>query len=247
MATRPVFTPGTAASDPVRRIAVDFQWYPGMAISRQKLNVHSLHRAAADEHNLQPLLEISSRSDDPKGVALSAFNLKLEPREIPGVNCGYFDSNHTPRFVSVESLFQSCKMFDDGGPYPELLSLTSREAKKFPGIRATEERPLRAFRLAGEDWPLEPQTLFYDWLYLNALRQNRDLAGSLTRHKGFTDIAFNPKKSINCQAASAALYCFLENEELLEEVLRSPEAFREFFTETNADRESEAEQLELGI
>lgn len=99
----------------------------------------------------------------------------------------------------VEALFQACKVFDDGGPYPELLQMPPREAKRFPGIRATPERPLRAFRLAGSDWPLVPLTLFYDWIYLNALLQNPGPAAALDGYRGFTDIAFNPAKSFNCR------------------------------------------------
>src|SRR5262245_8412243 len=47
---------------------------------------------------------------------------------------------------------------------------------------------------------------FYDWLYLRALFDNQETAGRLFSYKGFSDIAFNPEKSINCQARSAALF-----------------------------------------
>lgn len=61
----------------------------------------------------------------------------------------------------------------------------------------------------GEDFPTTPLTAFYDWLYIRALWQNQLLADQLGKFKAFSDIAFNPKRSVNCQARSAALYVAL--------------------------------------
>ena len=44
-------------------------------------------------------------------------------------------------------------------------------------------------------------------------------------YDAFTDIEFNPKKSINCQAQAAAVYVSLEKQGLLLEALKSKEAF----------------------
>lgn len=71
----------------------------------------------------------------------------------------------------------------------------------------------------GQDWPLQPRTAFYDWLYLRALAQNADLARQLLQYAAFTDIMFNPKKSINCQARAAALYVSLSRRNWLQEAL----------------------------
>jgi len=46
-------------------------------------------------------------------------------------------------------------------------------------------------------------------------------------YSGFTDIEFNPKKSINCQAYSVALYVSLEKSGLLKDALTTPEDFLE--------------------
>ena len=67
------------------------------------------------------------------------------------------------------------------------------------------------FEFFGEEFPSLPRTAFYDWLYINALQQNEHLAKKLLSFSGFTDIEFNPEKSINCQAHSAALYVSLVN------------------------------------
>jgi hypothetical protein len=55
-----------------------------------------------------------------------------------------------------------------------------------------------------------PPTAFYDWLYLRALaRLDAATLQQLRERDGFTDIAFNPERSLNCQARSAALYVAL--------------------------------------
>ena len=61
----------------------------------------------------------------------------------------------------------------------------------------------------GVKYPTKPETAFYDWIYITALRQNKELADYLLQFDGFTDIQFNPKRSINCQAKSAAYYVAL--------------------------------------
>lgn len=224
MAIRPVFVPGTSMETPVLTINTSFTWYPGMALAQRQRSIQSMHECARVAHGLSPLLEISTRSPEPHGVALSAFNLELAPQSLPGYAAPAGEA--CPGCVTVEALFQSSKVFADGGPFPDMLGDKPRDIKKDPRIRATPERPLRGFRLAGTDWPLEPATLFYDWIYLNALLQNPGPASRLDQYAGFTDMAFNPRRAVNCQAASAALYCALRNNGLLEEALCSPDAFR---------------------
>ena len=46
-------------------------------------------------------------------------------------------------------------------------------------------------------------------------------------YEAFTDIEFNPDKSINCQARAAALYVSLRREGVLEKALSSQTAYLE--------------------
>ena len=55
--------------------AVEFTWFAGMAISQKQKSIQSLHEAAKRRLGDVPILEISSKSPDPLGVRLSAFNL----------------------------------------------------------------------------------------------------------------------------------------------------------------------------
>ena len=83
------------------------------------------------------------------------------------------------------------------------------------------------FDLLGNEFPANPKTFFYDWLYVNAVSQNKELLSKLSEYTAFTDIAFNPEKSINCQARSAAICVSLLKKGLLATVLENKETFKE--------------------
>ena len=208
MANRPVFIPHFSGIDFVEEIPIEFKWIPGMASSQKKKNVVSLHQSA-QQRGIYPILEISTKSQIPLGEALSAFNLKVS---LPGV----------PR-TSVEAVFQGSKVFQNGGPFHEFYNMAARDIRHNERLRTSGD--LLRFDLAGEIWGLTPRTAFYDWLYLNALLQNPEVSIELINHKGFTDIEFNPEKSINCQARSAALFVALSKRGLLDQAMRSREDY----------------------
>ena len=210
MAQRPVFIPDPNGLAHVRTQTVDFQWHAGLAPSQKQKSIASLHHAARELPNIERVLEVSSKSVEKLGVALSAFNLKLK---VPGLAGD----------ISVECAFQGSKVFENGGPFTDLFELPPRDAKRDERLQRSGR--LIGFCLMGERWPLEPQTAFYDWLYLNALSVRRDLSTQLSGYSAFTDIEFNPEKSINCQAYSAALFVSLERAHVLETVIASREAF----------------------
>ena len=83
---------------------------------------------------------------------------------------------------------------------------SGRDVKRYMRQFSTEQ--LTAFRFDGRDWGLTPRTAFYDWLYLRALRaladRDRTIDATLGEFEAFTDIEFNPDKSLNCQARSCA-------------------------------------------
>lgn len=67
----------------------------------------------------------------------------------------------------------------------------------------------------------DSKTAFYDWLYLKALQPHQEFLEKLYVYKGFTDIEFNPQKSINCQARTCALLVSLMKLNLLSNALSS--------------------------
>lgn len=212
MAFRPVFIPTPGAVTLVETKNIDFKWFPGMSVAQKQRSVESLQRAALESTpSLSRILEVSSKSKDELGVALSAFNLSFTTLK----------HNLT---MSVECAFQGSKVFENGGPFKDLFRKTSREAKLDERIRSSGR--LMKFSFFNMDWGLEPRTAFYDWLYINALmKQPSSIIDEITTYSAFTDIEFNPEKSINCQAYSIALFVSLHNQGLLDKAIESKDSF----------------------
>lgn len=211
MAERPVFIPSTSADFLVETKFVTFNWFPGFAVSQKQKSIISLHENIKTSLNNEKILEISSKSLTAEGIEASAFNLMIETKK------------YSRRF-SVECAFQASKVFVNGGPYVDILEKTSREAKKDERLKISGR--LKEFQFYKDHWPLEPKTLFYDWLYINALSKNKSLAESILNYECFTDIEFNHERSINCQAYSAALYVSLARRNLLEEALSGTDSYK---------------------
>ncbi|KAB2520380.1 hypothetical protein F8N49_18170 [Pseudomonas sp. GXM4] len=212
MAERPIFIPTPDKETLAQTKLVDFKWFPGMSVSQKQKSVESLHQAAREATpEIDSILEVSSKSKSDLGIALSAFNLEFTTLK----------HNLT---MSVECAFQGSKVFEHGGPYKDIFGLTSREAKKDERIRSSGR--LVKFSFFNTDWDLEPRTAFYDWLYINALKKQPKLViESLLEYSAFTDIEFNPEKSINCQAYSIALFVSLYKQRMLETATASKESF----------------------
>ncbi len=210
MASRPVFVSPSDDASLVHVVSVDFVWHAGMARSQKQKSIHSLHDAIRTNLGHAKILEVSTMSEEPLGQRLSAFNLT-------------FRTVGRGREIAVECAFQSSKVFENGGPYLDLLEVPPIEAKRDPRLQNSGR--LVGFRFFDQDWPLEPQTAFYDWIYANALHQQAHLATAAMKYSVFTDIAFNPDRSINCQAGAVALYVSLRRRSMLKTALASREDF----------------------
>lgn len=225
MANRPVFISETNnKNNYIKRINVDFTWHPGFSRKQKQKSIKSLHASFLKEDykiNQDEILEISTKSPDEFGIKLSAFNLEIELKGIK---------------TTVESLFQSSKVFEKGGPYRDIIKKSSLEAKRDDRIRSSGD--LITFRFNKRDWPLEPKTVFYDWIYMKALSQNKNYSKKIMRYKAFTDIEFNPKKSINCQARSAALFISLKKMNKLNTFLSDIDKYLDYFT-SKTDKDSQ--------
>ena len=202
MAKRPIFTPDFSGFPYVDTVDIEFKWHPGFAKSQMQKSIASLHEAAEKLNEISPILEISGKSTSELGNSLSAFKLLL--KTLKG------------QTMSVECAYQGSKVFENGGPYRDLYIASSREAKTDDRLRNSGE--LIGFNFCGEDFPIEPKTAFYDWLYMTALCQEKtDFVKELKAFQGFSDIVFNPNRSLNCQARAAALFVALSKNELIDE------------------------------
>jgi len=208
MAIRPVFVISNS-SPYYEEKSISFEYYNGFAEIQKKKSIKSLHEAFLKQFPNHKVLEISSKSEDELGVQLSAFNLKIK--------------TNNQKEYSVESAFQASKVFEHGGPYKDLLDKSSREAKKDPRLK--ESGRLQNFYFGKRFFPLFPTTYFYNWLYINSLHFYPDLESQLMKYTSFTDIAFNPDKSINCQAKAAAVYVSLRKKGILEQAIENKDTF----------------------
>ncbi len=232
MATRPVFVPTTSGDVLVETKIVEFPWVAGLSASQKAKRVEALHASAARALGKTNILEVSTKSSLPLGVSLSAFNLMIETRKLK-------------QLFSVESAYQSSKIFRNGGPFLDSLQADSQTAKADQSLKLSGE--LIGFRFFGVEWGIEPITAFYDWLYISALSKHKQLTAMLEVYSAFTDIEFNPARSVNCQAYSVAVYCALNSRRLLGEALASKESFLKivYQREINNSRQNQGSQPEL--
>lgn len=193
MARRPVYRVSSTAPYFVCE-TVEFAYNGGFAVSQKQKNIVAIHQAFGRMHPNESVLEISTKSLQSLGVELSAFRLLKDVESL--------DSK-----IPVENVFQGGKVFAEGGPFSDLYGMSPREAKRDPRLR--ESGRLTAFYFEGERYPTEPKTAFYDWIYANALLENPDLAEALAQYDAFSDVEFNPQKSLNCQAKAAAIFVSL--------------------------------------
>ncbi|MBV6627022.1 MAG: hypothetical protein KI793_29485 [Rivularia sp. (in: Bacteria)] len=212
MTKRPIFIPNLSGFSFVKEIVIEFKWHPGFSNVQAQKSIASLHEAAA-EAKIAPILEISSKSNHKVGVSLSGFNLKMIKNE---------------RSLSVECAYQGSKVFANGGPFSDLYSASSKEAKTDERLRTSGN--FVGYEFFGENFLINPVTAFYDWLYLTALSQNPSLFNQLFDFKAFSDIVFNPKKSLNTQARAAALFVSLCHQNEINRVIEDKNYYIDLIT-----------------
>ncbi len=160
---------------------VDFEWVPGLSVTQKKKSIANLHGKLDGM-----ALEVSTKSSENIGLKLSAFNLHLDGS-------------------ALENVFQSSKCFTMGGPYRDLLTVSPKEAKRDERLKSSGR--LIGFNYNDEMWKLEPKTAFYDYIYIKAVKESiePEEIQQVMNYEYFTDIEFNPKKSINTQQRSVAI------------------------------------------
>lgn len=162
---------------------VEFTWNAGLSPTQKKKNIKELHEKAAKEDGVK-LLEVSSKSDNELGKKLSAFMIK------------YGES-------TLENYYQAGKVFENGGPYKDLIYTTPKESKRDERLKKSGAIIGYHDFLTGEDWGES----FYYGLYIRALKNalTEDEIKELVSYDGYTDIEFNPSKGINTQAKACAI------------------------------------------
>lgn len=197
----------------LERNSYEFVFNPGFSVTQKQKNIKALHEQIGEK-----TLEVSTKSPNETGISFSAFNLRLEQ-------------------VPLENIFQSSKRYEFGGPYIDMLQMHPRDAKR--DERHHRSGKLTAFVYHGMEFPLEPKTFFYDYIYIIAVKESiaPEKIKEIFEYTCFTDIEFNPKKSINCQAKSAALLkAFLTEYGEIPDIRNDMEEFVRFYRYVGADR-----------
>ena len=200
---RPVFMPRVNSDNLVKTDMVRFERHVGFATRQKKKSINDMHQVIRKKYGFNHVLELSSKSGNKLSFPLSPFSLKIT-------------DEHDGNQYSVENAFQSSMVFEDGGPYIDLLTAPPRQARKDERLMTSGE--LIGYSYFGMEWGTEPLTVFYDWLYVNALKQNPQLHEEVMQYQAFTDITFNPKKSIHSAAYALALFVALNKREMLDNV-----------------------------
>jgi len=211
MAKRPIFLTSTNPNYLFEEKEINFQFFNGFSRTQKAKSIVSLHQNAKLQ-GVDNILEVSTKSSLPIGWALSAFNLMID-----------FDGD---KKISLECAFQGSKIFEGEKQYKDIYFKSSLEAKK--DMRLKTSGAIIGFEFEGEYWDNEPKTAFYDWMYIKALYQNNpQTLDELCTYTAFSDIEFNPAKSINCQARTCAILVSLIKQHKIEEALSSKEKFIE--------------------
>lgn len=210
MATRPVFVVSQDNNKELyKQVDIEFTFYSGFAVTQKTKSIQSLHESAKKQ-GYKNILEVSTKSSNKLGWQLSAFNLMVDFEE--------------DKKISLECAFQGSKVFEGNRQYKDLYYVESIKAKKDERLKKSGN--IVGFDFEGEFWENEPKTAFYDYLYMKTLYSNyRDIIEKLIKYDAFTDIEFNPKKSINCQARTCAIIVSLEKLDLMENVLKNKDNF----------------------
>lgn len=196
----------------------EFEYFNGFAITQKHKSIDSFHNEILKIYPQAKVVEVSRKSKNLIGVKLSAFNLKI-------YNAQY------NKYLPVECVFQSSKVFENGIQYKDLLLVEPIIAKRDERLKTSGK--IIAFNYEGIEYPNVPRTLFYDWIYINALWQNKEILEELAKYDAFTDIEFNQNKSLNCQARSCAIAVSLFKQGLLEDYLKDLDLFKSIYKGTD--------------
>lgn len=183
---------------------IEFKWEPGMSVAQKRRSCANLHSALSSKLGLKNPLDISSASTTPLGVKLSAFNLMWNGK-------------------SVECWYQGSKVYSVAGHMKKLYDVDSMTAKK--SMKNANLGSLIGFRLIDTDYPMNPRTVFYDYLYLQGLLQS-EYKDNVLEYDVFTDIQAVTDIDA-CQARTVCIYKLLIEQNNLS-VLGSFDTFKEW-------------------
>lgn len=227
MAHRPIFIPGDHKGPLFRELSVQFRWHSGMAPVQKKRSVTELHQEAK-MLGCKNVLEVSTKSELEIGRRLSAFVLDVE---LSGITS------------KIECVYQGSKVFQKAGPFNNLVECRPIDAKRY--FKDKDFGLITHFEFFGQTYENLPFHAFYDWLFLRALSPHKAfLEDNLNRFDAYSDIEFNPSRSINTQARSMAIISSLLGRRQFK---RCVEDFDYFRSHLEKIEKKNSTQIELGL
>ena len=127
----------------------------------------------------------------------------------------------------IECLYHSSKVFTDGTNFEFLKTYLPRDAKRY--VRENSDKVLKCYKYKGREISLDTGTLFYDYIYICALLQHPEVSSSLIDYDLFTDIEFNEKKGLNCQARACAIYSYMLRTGTVDKYMESMESYMKIY------------------
>ena len=175
-----------------KEISVTFPWSNGSKHQNVQAVLDTFHDVYPDV----PALEVSLASSQPEGIHAAAMKL---PLHLAGLGLD----------VPVGIVYEASKVFENGGPYTDLLQCSRQKVSK--DARLQQSGKCIGYRLEDMDFPAEPHRYaFFNWLYACALRQNPETAENILKFGAFSDLELgSTKKDRNSPARAAAVYAGL--------------------------------------
>ena len=225
---------------------INFAFYSGFAPIQKIKSRDSMHKSILKQEPNAKILEVSTKSDNVFGTRLSAFNLMIDNRPF---ECAFQEAK---RFKISDSIITNIELDtkgkgkhsidisdrlvgENGVYYLEPISDNPRELKSLlkAFMKANKNAKLSHFAYKGEIFEINAgvansESYFYDFLYFRALRENfsKSEIRQILQYNIFTDIEFNHKVSINCQARSCALYHYALLNDKVDFYVESRENFK---------------------
>lgn len=113
-----------------------------------------------------------------------------------------------------------------------MLTLTSNNKYSVEDIyqksKIYKDNHIIGFKFNNTEFENTPYGMYYDYIYMVALYQNSDYHELIKDYYLFTDLFFNPNKSLNTQARAIAIFKTLYDNECLS-LLESVSNFKEYY------------------
>ena len=146
--------------------------------------------------------EIEKLYDIKKWLEVSTISDKDIGKKLSALNLMITLSNNSK--YSVENIYQCSKVY--------------------------ENNHIVSFKFKNTEFENTPYGMYYDYIYMVALFQNKEYHKLINNYYLFTDLFFNPNKSLNTQARAVAIFKSLYDNNYLD-ILKDVNEFKNYYKE----------------